>query len=520
MNSRKALAVAGMAILLAGCGPDEKEDETSARSPGGGTSTEPQQTAVSMRADNVGEGLAGNGVTLTLTPAPTDSVKMSVSVEGGTAEIDKDFTMTLGAMDIVAGARTAKIPINVIDDDIFEGDEEVQVQIRVTSGNARLAGSDKISVLIKDNDSRPELELPNDLRSVAESVGSVNIPLKLSHPSSVDHTVDIEVSGTATRDVDYIIDDEDVVFAAGETEATVKVDILTDRLVEGGETILLDFTSSEGIVSESGQRYSLIISPEALLNDTGMTLFGDGRSLSPAPQGPQQDAHYGRDVSEPVNEDGRNGFRFSKLDKDGNTLPLSATSWRCVRDKVSGLIWETKTEDVPDLAARLEAEPPIPTNNYRAADYGYTWFTTDVSNSGGSAGAPNDRIRIKPPIDPDGYCAYKDELERRHQLACNTDTYTVEVNWYGLCGSKQWRLPDIEEMRSLVDYELVELDGNGLDPRFFPRNKDQTYYSGTPSAEFDASAWCVDMATGEVKLCHKGFLNKVRLVAEGQGEAQ
>jgi len=514
MISRKALVVAGITILLAGCGPEEKKDETGrARAPGGGGTAEPQQSVVTIRADNASEGSAGKGVSLTLAPAPSDPVTLSVSVEGGSAELGKDFTLQLGTLEIAAGTRSVKLSVNVIDDDIFEGDEEVQIRIRVASGRAKISGSDKVSVLIKDNDERPTLMLPNDLRTVAESVGSIDIPLKLSRPSSVDHTVNIEISGTATENVDYKLKDSSIIFTAGSTTAQVSLDILPDRLVEGGETILLDLSSPEGIVPGGELRYSLIISAEALLNDTGMQLFGNGASLSSSPQGPLQDGHYGRDVSEPINEDGRNGFRFTKLDPNGNTLPLGASNWRCVRDNVSGLIWETKDQDMPDLA-----EAPTFINNYRAADYGYTWFSNDTANSGGSKGAPNDRIIAKPLIDSDGYCAYKENSERRHQLFCNTDTYTTEVNLYGLCGSKQWRLPDIEELRSIVDYELIELDGNGLDPRFFPNNKQDTYYSGTPNAEFDASAWCLDMASGEVKLCHKQFLNKVRLVAEGQGE--
>ena len=526
MITRKALAVAGITALLAGCGLD-KEDDSSidrASSSGGGDGTTPiQQSSVSLRSENVSEGSAGNGISLTLSPAPSKAVTLNISVEGGTAVEGEDFTLQTGALEIAPGTRSVKVPLNVIDDNIFEGDEEVQVQVRVTGGDSSISGPNKVSVLIRDNDSRPTLNLPSDLRTAAETVGSIDIPISLSNPSSVDHTIDVAVSGTATKDLDYVMTDGSVLFKAGETTAQIRVDILTDRLVEGGETILLDFSSSEGIVPEGRLRYSLIISAQAQLNDTGMRLFGDGGTLTDTQAGPMQDANYGRDLSEPENADGRLGFKFSKLDGNGNTLSLSAPSWRCVRDNTTGLIWETKKEDVNLLnlgeSEGLEsAEPSIEIENYRAANYGYTWYSSEVNNTGGSSGSPNDRIRDIPHIDSEGYCAYKEEPERRHPLFCNTETYIKEVNWYGLCGSKQWRLPAIEEMRSLVDYQLVELVGNGLDPRFFPRNKIETYYSSTPSAEFDASAWCVDLESGEVRLCHKGFLNKVRLVAEGQGE--
>ncbi|MBF0201707.1 MAG: hypothetical protein HQK66_10430 [Desulfamplus sp.] len=36
---------------------------------------------------------------------------------------------------------------------------------------------------------------------------------------------------------------------------------------------------------------------------------------------------------------------YTKLDDQGNDLPITATSWTMVRDNVTGLIWEVKTRD-------------------------------------------------------------------------------------------------------------------------------------------------------------------------------
>lgn len=518
MVPKQALAVACTALLLAGCWPSEKEDTKTRSATGGASSAPQQQSVVTVQGDSVGEGVVGKGVSLAVAPPLRDRATISVTVVGGTAEPVKDYTLQQGEHEIAAGARSFTLPISVVDDAIFEGDEDVQVQVRILSGNARISGTGNVSVVILDNDERPTLMLPNDLTTVAESVGSIDIPLTISHPASTDLSVNATISGTATAGADYTIENPLVVFLAGTTKAFLNVEILQDRLVEGGETILLDFSSPDGIVPSGALRYSLIISAEALLNDTGMQMYGDGASLSVSPQGPIQDAHHGRDVTHPVNDDGRNGFRFSKLDEHGNTLPLGAPGWTCVRDNVSGLIWEKKDLDMPDLFDLEYGEVPAGTKNYRAADYLYTWYSTNVKNSGGSLGATNDRIFAKNLVDSDGYCAYPVKEGRRHQLYCNTDTYTKEVNWFGLCGSKQWRVPGIEELRSIVDYELVEVEGNGLDSRFFPNNKRRTYLSGTPTAEFDASAWCLDMGSGEVELCHKGAKTSVRLVAEGQGE--
>ncbi|MBK1641535.1 hypothetical protein CKO12_06515 [Chromatium okenii] len=73
------------------------------------------------------------------------------------------------------------------------------------------------------------------------------------------------------------------------------------------------------------------------LNDTGITTCGniDTNGLPcPVAGFPGQDAEFGT-----------NGFDFTKLDADGNELPATATDHTCVRDNVTGLIWQVKLSD-------------------------------------------------------------------------------------------------------------------------------------------------------------------------------
>lgn len=100
-----------------------------------------------------------------------------------------------------------------------------------------------------------------------------------------------------------------------------------------------------------------------LLNDTGITLCGDyayggsgthnndvdcaltvetGNGGDPVPV--KQDGHYGYDLTHNDNTDGQLSFNFTKLDASGADLPASASNWSCVRDNVTGLIWEVKTD--------------------------------------------------------------------------------------------------------------------------------------------------------------------------------
>lgn len=40
-----------------------------------------------------------------------------------------------------------------------------------------------------------------------------------------------------------------------------------------------------------------------------------------------------------------NPHSYTKLDAEGNALPDAAASWSMIKDNVTGLIWENKTDD-------------------------------------------------------------------------------------------------------------------------------------------------------------------------------
>ena len=72
--------------------------------------------------------------------------------------------------------------------------------------------------------------------------------------------------------------------------------------------------------------------------DSGQTkCYNDTAEIScPAPG----EDFYGQDAQYTTNP-----RSYTKLDAGGNDLPDSAASWTMVRDNVTGLIWEVKTDD-------------------------------------------------------------------------------------------------------------------------------------------------------------------------------
>ena len=214
------------------------------------------------------------------------------------------------------------------------------------------------------------------------------------------------------------------------------------------------------------------------LNDTGITWGGDyssgNNSDCSSNISATQDCHQGRDAESTTNDDsdGHAGFSFTKLDSNGNPLAASATEWSCVQDNVTGLIWEVKTDD----------------NSERDKDNTYRWggltaIGRDSSNREGD---------------------YYDDWNNLVNTANSGN---------GLCGFTDWRVPDIEELRSIVDYSRTN---PSIDVDYFPNTHSTRYWSASPIADFSDVAWRLYFGYGDDGYYFRGDNLHVRLVRSGQ----
>lgn len=206
----------------------------------------------------------------------------------------------------------------------------------------------------------------------------------------------------------------------------------------------------------------------AAINDTGITTCSDGTkdNLScPVAGLPGQDAEYGS-----------NGFDFTKLDASGNVLPSSATDHACVRDNVTGLVWEVKTSD----------------GGPRDQQWIYTWYDSQSATNSGNAG-----------VSSGGHC---------HDTGhCDTDKYVQDVNATGLCGSRDWRMPTAKELAGIVNYRRPS-PGPTIDVGYFPNAKSSYFWTSTMDADDASRAWYVYFNDGDIDYALRSSSYAVRLV--------
>jgi hypothetical protein len=192
---------------------------------------------------------------------------------------------------------------------------------------------------------------------------------------------------------------------------------------------------------------SIVLS--APLPDTGQTRCYDDAQEIPCPN--PGEPFYGQDA-----QYGPNLQSFTKLDASGNDLPNETTEWVMVRDNVTGMIWESKTDD----------------GSIHDKDNTYIW----------------------------------DDAQ---------DVFIAAVNAQNFGGHADWRLATIQELSTLVD-SSIPYSGPTINTEYFPNTVSSFYWSSTTYARSPNGPWGVDFSCGCVIYGGMSFKFYARAVRGGQ----
>jgi len=196
--------------------------------------------------------------------------------------------------------------------------------------------------------------------------------------------------------------------------------------------------------------FTVVPAVAGVLPDTGQTRCydADGNVLDPCPQ--PGEPFYGQDAQ-------YQGPRsYTKLDAGGNALPDTASEWVMVRDNVTGLIWEVKTDD----------------GTIHDKDKKFHWYDSNPATNGGFAGYQ-------------GNYTYPD-----------TELFIERLNARHFGGYNDWRLPNMMELDTLVRSNCSNPTVN-ID--FFPNISSsayQCYWSSITHVLSNTAVWVVDFSNG------------------------
>jgi hypothetical protein len=332
--------------------------------------------------------------------------------------------------------------------------------------------------------------------------------------ASTDQTVienmTVTLDGSASSDTEDDASETPLSYRWQQTDTTDFNVTLNDENLESPtfdapsvtETVVLEFTLTvTDSKNDSGTDIVLITvnknppdSATDKLNDTGITTCSsesNNNVACPVTNYNGQDAEHGRDAQAAAGTltkvgAGSAGFDFTKLDASGDALPANAAEWSCVQDNHTGLVWEVKTN-----ATGL--------HHYNDR---YNWYNTDASTHGGAEGYADD----------DGDICNNYNSGDANSF-CNTQAFVARVNSQSLCGATNWRLPNKNELASIVNFGRYN---PAIDSDYFPNTINNWYWSSSPVASFNGSAWVVGFGSGSGSSHGESGDRYVRLVRGGQ----
>ena len=133
----------------------------------------------------------------------------------------------------------------------------------------------------------------------------------------------------------------------------------------------------------------------------------------------------------------------------------------------------------------------------RSNAHTYTWYSTDTTRNGGTAGTANG-----------GTCS--------GGSGCDTEKFVADVNAAALCGYSDWRMPTANELHSLVDYSLSGTGPATIDATYFPNTQANWYWRGDNDVAVRGYAWGVNFKSGYTINVDKANKYYIRLVRSGQ----
>ncbi len=219
--------------------------------------------------------------------------------------------------------------------------------------------------------------------------------------------------------------------------------------------------------------------------DTGQTGCTDNSKAISCPETPEedfygQDSMYDTDKDDLVYKEGdpeydpenpdKQKSRFTKLNANGGELEESASSWVTVRDSLTGLVWEVKTNN----------------GNIHDKDNIYTWYDSTLAGYN-----PED-------VSPDPAAGTPGEADAMD----DTEEFISSLNENEFGSFSDWRLPTVKELAFIVNR-------GSHDPAsfadYFPYTESKPYWTATTNPKEDytdpslkgTGAWAVDFKHGQ-----------------------
>jgi len=206
---------------------------------------QPSEIRFGLASSSFSESAGSVNVSLTINPAAPRNIQVPINVSGS-AFSPNDHNLTSQIITIPQGATSHQISVNIVDDNLAEGDETIVLSLGSPSLGGVLGTPSTHTLTIEDNDTLPTLSISN---TTAIEGQSLVFPISLSSVSGSAVTFTYTISdGTATSPGDYEVNPMtgSMSIPAGQTTTSLIVPTKTDSLIEGNETVTVTLSAVSG----------------------------------------------------------------------------------------------------------------------------------------------------------------------------------------------------------------------------------------------------------------------------------
>jgi hypothetical protein len=207
----------------------------------------------SVRITEGNSGTRQATLTVGLNQVSATDVSVRYATANNTALAGSDYTATSGTLVIAAGSTQGTIQVPIFGDTAPEADETFTVTLSAASAGAQISSAVASVTIANDDGSTPIPAVRVSSPSVIEgNSGSPKLSFVISLARAVTSNTVLAVAtvdGTAKAGKDYLSYAGNVTILAGRSSATVTVDVIPNRIVDGNRTLSLRISSGSTVLA-------------------------------------------------------------------------------------------------------------------------------------------------------------------------------------------------------------------------------------------------------------------------------
>lgn len=189
---------------------------------------------------NVSENQPHATISVQLTRALQSESQVSIATQRESATPGVDFYGQYKTLRIPAGARSAELQVQIINDTVVESDETVGVRIFHPVG--AVIGTEKATILIADDDAPgalPVINVSSHRANESDDIVNVLITLSSAATETVTFAYSTTTAGSATSGVDFYGSGGQVTIAPGQRVHRIPIQLVDDDATEATEYFYL-----------------------------------------------------------------------------------------------------------------------------------------------------------------------------------------------------------------------------------------------------------------------------------------